>query len=112
MLSTNGARKSSQVSRTSASFAVTSSAAFVSMPPDRAKAACAIGVFASAKAGNSSDSISFCSQRATGGLSDQIFTSPPVSVLFRNSAWPAPAGHHSTRQWLARSVCVLPPSAL
>src|SRR5262245_5234621 len=29
-----------------------------------------------------------------------------------NKAWPAPAGHHSTRQWLKRSDCVLPPSGL
>src|SRR6266403_5978003 len=35
-----------------------------------------------------------------------------VSVLWMKSAWPAPAGHHSTRQWLTRSVMVLPPSWL
>src|SRR6266446_1914343 len=35
-----------------------------------------------------------------------------VSVLWMKSAWPAPAGHHSTRQWLTRSVMVLPPSGL
>src|SRR5215210_4067791 len=28
-----------------------------------------------------------------------------------NIACPAPAGHPSTRQWLNRGVCVLPPSA-
>ena len=27
-----------------------------------------------------------------------------------NSAWPCPAGDHSTRQWLTRSGIVLPPS--
>src|SRR6185295_6364268 len=35
-----------------------------------------------------------------------------VSSLWRNSVVPAPAGHHSTRQWLARSASVLPPSWL
>src|SRR5215831_13792360 len=28
------------------------------------------------------------------------------------SAWPAPAGHQSTRQWLTRSDMVVPPSGL
>src|SRR5687767_4121506 len=34
----------------------------------------------------------------------------PVSGLSMNIAWPAPAGDHSTRQWLTRSTTVLPPS--
>src|SRR5919108_496034 len=39
-------------------------------------------------------------------------TWPSISVECTNSAWPAPSGHHSTRQWLKRSVSVLPPSEL
>src|SRR6186997_3366005 len=35
-----------------------------------------------------------------------------VSEDCKKSTWPAPAPHHSTRQWLARSEMVLPPSGL
>src|SRR5688572_10496034 len=39
-------------------------------------------------------------------------TASSVSGDFMNIACPAPAGHHSTRQWLTREECVLPPSGL
>src|SRR6267378_7421850 len=39
-------------------------------------------------------------------------TLPSVSALWTKSAWPLPAGHQSTRQWLRRSDWVLPPWGL
>ena len=36
----------------------------------------------------------------------------PLSQAIMKSTWPAPEGHQSTRQWLTRSVWVLPPSGL
>src|SRR5215510_10998194 len=54
----------------------------------------------------------FCSQRATEMLSLYTQTLPSVRVLCMKRAWPAPPGHQRTRQWLQRSVNVLPPSAL
>src|SRR4030095_14996421 len=45
-------------------------------------------------------------------LSLKIRNCPEVSSLWANSTWPAPDGHHKTRQWLKRSDWVLPPSWL
>src|SRR5436305_9295584 len=38
--------------------------------------------------------------------------SPPTRLLSTNRAWPAPAGDHSTRQWLHRVDAVWPLSLL
>src|SRR5215813_1347860 len=48
----------------------------------------------------------------TAALSLKIHVLPELSSLWAKSTWPAPAGHHSTRQWLKRSDWVLPPSWL
>ena len=111
-LSTNGSMQSYQDIVIVVSAATTDSVAVDHGPPARSKLAETTGSAVSAKAGKSSVSIDFCSHRATPILSLQIFTRPSVSVLCKNKTWPAPDGHHRTRQWLARSDSVLPPSGL
>src|SRR5207249_5280008 len=80
--------------------------------PERPNSAVITGALVSANAGNSNVSIVRWSQRATAALSLKTRSWPELSSLCAKSTWPAPDGHHRTRQWLKRSDWVLPPSWL
>src|SRR6185436_18208377 len=109
MVRTNGAMKSHQVRMISSLRATTRSSIALSELPLRSNLASTIGSDSSANGLCSRVSIVRWRKRATPALS--LYTHFLFSnVLSMNSAWPWPAGDHSTRQWLTRSGIVVPPS--